>query len=157
MRARWVLFLILASIIIISGCGGELSAKDGDTVSVHYTLRLADGTVIQTSVGSDPYQFTIGSSGTISGFSQAVIGMKPGESKTVEIPADEAYGPYDEDLVYVVNRDDLPSDLELEVGQWYQAYSFTVIELSESTVTLDYNHPLAGKDLTFDIELVEIL
>jgi len=154
----------LASIIIISGCSGELSAKDGDTVSVHYKLRLADGTIFDTSVGSDPYQFIIGSGEAISGFSQAVIGMKPGESKTVEIPVDEAYGPYDEDLVDILNRDALPSDMELAVGQWYQAYdqydnliTFTILEISESTVTLDYNHPLAGKDLTFDIELVEIL
>lgn len=159
-----VLVLILASIVIISGCGGESIAKDGDTVKVHYTGRLADGTVFDTSEGSDPLQFTIGSGSVISGFDQAVIGMKPGESKTVEIPMEEAYGAYNDDLIEVVDRDEISPDVELEIGMELTVYNqgvpvatCTVIDLSDSTVTLDYNHSLAGKDLTFDIELVEIL
>lgn len=138
--------------------------KNGDTVRVHYTGRLADGKVFDTSIGSDPLQFTVGSGAVISGFDQAVVGMNVGESKTIEIPMKEAYGPYYNELVQEVNRSEIPANLELEVGQRLQAHSkdgqtviITVIEMSESTVKMDANHPLAGKDLTFDIELVQIL
>ncbi|MBE9514547.1 MAG: peptidylprolyl isomerase [Chloroflexi bacterium] len=153
---------------IACGGGGEeeegtAQAKDGDTVQVHYTLKLEDGTVFDTSIGGDPLQFTIGDGQLIPGFEQAVVGMSPGESKTVEIPADEAYGPYLEELVMVVDRDQLPEDLQPEVGQQLQIRQpdgqtilVKVIDVSESSVTLDANHPLAGEDLTFDIELVEI-
>jgi peptidylprolyl isomerase len=161
------LILVLVSIILISGCSsneGTSAAKEGSTVKVHYTGKLEDGTVFGTSIGSDPLEFTIGDGDVIPGFEQAVIGMKPGESKTVTIPAEEAYGPYDNDLVGEVARSELPEDIEPEVGMQLQGtlesgavIQYTVIAISESTVTLDANHPLAGKDLTFDIELVEIL
>ena len=146
------------------GLGSVVQAKSGDTVMIDYTGTLDDGEVFDSSVGKDPLKFTIGENQVIPGFEQAVIGMKIGESKTVKIPADEAYGPYREDMVLVVSRDKLPPDREPEIGQWLQlgqpggqAIPARVIDVSESTVTLDANHPRAGKDLTFEIEIVEIV
>lgn len=139
-------------------------AKIGDTVKVHYTGKLDDGTIFDSSANRDPLQFTIGESRIIPGFEQAVIGMNPGESKTTKIPADKAYGPRHKEMVVVVGREQIPADLEPEVGQQLQirqpdgrAIVVTVTDVSNSSVTLDANHPLAGKDLTFDIQLVEIV
>lgn len=138
--------------------------KIGDTVRVHYTGRLSDGTVFDTSAGRDPLQFTVGNNTVISGFDQAVVEMEPGDSKTIEIPMQEAYGPYHKELVQEISRNKVPPGLELNVGQQLSAKmqdgqiaTITVIKISDSTVTLDANHPLAGKDLTFDIEVVEIV
>ncbi len=138
--------------------------KIGDTVRVHYTGRLADGTVFDTSAGSNPLQFTIGRGMVISSFDQAVVGMEPGESKTIEIPVKDAYGPYHHELVQEVSRNKVPSNLDLKVGKQLSTQmqdghiaTLTVMKMSESTVTLDANHPLAGKDITFDIELVEVI
>ena len=137
--------------------------KNGDTVKVHYTGRLADGTVFDSSRERKALQFTIGSGMLIPGFDRAVVSMELGESKNVKIPMQDAYGPYCNELVQEVNRNDIPSGVELEVGQKLQAQNddgqtivIKVINISESTVTLDANHPLAGEDLTFDIELIEI-
>jgi peptidylprolyl isomerase len=139
-------------------------ANHGDTVKVHYTGKLKDGTVFDTSVDHDPLQFTIGEGQIISGFEQAVVGMNPGESKTIKVPTDEAYGPHREEMVLVVDRNQLPVDLIPEVGQQLQSSQpdgqtivVTVTDVSESSVKLDANHPLAGKDLIFDIQLVEII
>ena len=117
-----------------------------------------------TSSGSEPLDFTIGDGELIPDFEQAVVGMNPGESKTIEIPADRAYGPYYDDLLHVMDRDQLPEYIPPEVGVQFQLsqpdgqiFLITIIDVSESTVTLDANHPLAAKDLIFDIELVEIL
>jgi FKBP-type peptidyl-prolyl cis-trans isomerase 2 len=148
----------LASIIVISGCSGELSAKIGDIVKVHYTGTLANGTVFDSSYGGDPLEFTVGDGDLLSAFEQAVIGMKVGQSITVTIPAEHAYGL----IEYEVNRDQISTDLELEIGQqvYYHAYNYivcTVTAISETTVKLHNNHSLAGEDLTFEIELVEIL
>nr|HID13942.1 peptidylprolyl isomerase [Anaerolineae bacterium] len=139
-------------------------AKYGDTVRVHYTGKLEDGTVFDTSIDRDPLQFTIGEGQIIPGFEQAVVGMDPGESKTAKVPADEAYGPHLEEMVQVVDRNQFPVDLEPKVGDYLQirlADGRTIVvmvtDVSESSVTLDANHPLAGKDLTFDIRLVEIV
>jgi peptidylprolyl isomerase len=139
-------------------------AKPGDTVKVHYTGKLEDGTVFDTSTDSDPLQFTIGDGQIIPGFEQAVVGMNSGESKTIKVPVDEAYGPHREEMVLVVDRNQLPADLIPEVGQQLQnrqpdgqTIVVTVTDVSESSVTVDANHPLAGKDLTFDIQLVEIV
>lgn len=158
--------ILLTGIVLNSGCtGGEKikPAKTGDTVKVHYTGKLDDGTVFDTSNEREPLQFTIGEEQVIPGFEQAVIGMKPGESVTVKIPVDKAYGPYHEEWVIVVERDQFSADLEPEVGQRLQMTQadrriimVTVTDISESSVTLDANHPLAGKDLTFEIRLVEI-
>jgi FKBP-type peptidyl-prolyl cis-trans isomerase 2 len=138
-------------------------AKQGDTVKVHYTGRLCDDTVFDTSEGREPLEFTIGQQQVIAGFEQAVIGMDLGESRTSEIPADRAYGPRDEKLVMEVSRQRVPDDLELRVDDRLQVRRadgetlvVTVTDLSDTNVTLDGNHPLAGQDLVFDIRLVEI-
>ena len=138
-------------------------AKTGDTVHVNYTGKLADGTIFDTSRDRHPVQFTIGKGQLIAGFEQAVIGMNKGESKTVVIPADQAYGPRLEESVAAVDLKHLPADLKAEAGQRLEITQtddktilVTVVEVSEASMTLDANHPLAGKDLTFDIELVGI-
>lgn len=138
-------------------------AKTGDTVSVHYTGKLTDGTVFDSSAQREPLEFTIGERQVIAGFEQAVEGMAAGESKTVQIPPEEAYGPHQAELVFQVDRENLPTELDPEVGQRLafqrpdgQTVPLTVTEVSESGVTLDANHPLAGEELTFDLELVGI-
>jgi peptidylprolyl isomerase len=138
-------------------------AKEGDTVKVHYTGTLSDDTEFDSSRGGDPLEFTIGKNMVIPGFENGVRGMNVGESKKVSIPADEAYGPYNDNLVAVVPRSQVPPDMELEVGMPLQVRSAEgqvaraiVRELTDTEITLDLNHPLAGQDLTFQIELVEI-
>jgi peptidylprolyl isomerase len=138
-------------------------AKTGDTVKVHYTGKLEDNTIFDTSEGREPLQFTIGEGRLIPDFEQAVVGMKPGETKTINVPPERAYGPHLEEMVMVVNRQDIPEDLKPEVNQRLQvqqadgqACIVTVTSVSDSSVTLDGNHPLAGKQLTFDIQLAEI-
>ncbi|MDJ0949847.1 MAG: peptidylprolyl isomerase [Alphaproteobacteria bacterium] len=139
------------------------TAKTGDTVKVHYTGTLADGTEFDTSVGREPLEFTIGEGAIISGFEEAIVGMTLGENKSIEIGSAEAYGPRHEELVQVVEREALPAHLEPEVGMRLQATGpdnrelvLVITDVSDSSVTLDANHPLAGHDLTFSIELVEI-
>jgi peptidylprolyl isomerase len=139
-------------------------AKTGDTIAVEYTGKLDDGTVFDSSVGKDPLQFTLGTGAVIPGFEEAVIGMDTGDSKTVTIPAEEAYGEHNPDLVMVFERERIPPELTVEVGQQLQlqqdngrAVPVVVTDLSSSEVTLDANHPLAGEDLTFDIQLVAII
>ena len=155
--------ILLVGIMLIGGCVAG-AAKDGDTVRVHYTGRLADDTIFDSSVGSDPLEFTIGSEQVIPGFEQAVVGMKPGESKTITIPAEEAYGPRYKEWVFAVDRDQLPEDVEPQVGSILDlvimpnaVMTVIVIAVSETSVIVDANHPLAGQDLVFDIELVEIV
>ncbi|AFY78810.1 MAG: peptidylprolyl isomerase [Hydrococcus sp. C42_A2020_068] len=138
-------------------------AQPGDTVKVHYTGKLDDGTVFDSSATRDPLQFSIGEGKVIPGFEQAAIGMSPGDSKTVTIPAEQAYGSHRPELVMVVERQRMPADLSVEVGQQLeirqsngQVIPVIVTDVSESKVTLDANHPLAGQDLTFEIELVEV-
>jgi len=138
--------------------------KHGDTVKIHYTGKLEDGTIFDTSAKRDPLQFIIGAGQVVSGFEQAIVGMNPSESKTVKVPTDKAYGPHREEMVLVVDRNKIPKNLKLELGQELQIPQedgqktiVAVTNISESSVTLDANHPLAGKDLTFDIQLIEIL
>ncbi|QUY42210.1 peptidylprolyl isomerase [Acaryochloris marina] len=138
-------------------------AKVGDTVSIHYTGKLDDGSVFDSSLEREPLQFSIGGQQVIPGFEQAVIGMNPGDSKTETIVYDQAYGPRHEDMVVTVLREQIPSDFDLEVGQQLQIKNpegqvipVMVSEIIEDQVTLDGNHPLAGEDLTFEIELVSI-
>ena len=137
-------------------------AKSGDTVRVHYTGRLDDGVVFDSSNERKPMQFIIGKNRVISGLNETVKGMAVGESKTVRIMEDAAFGPRFKDAVKVINRNQCPVDVH--VGQNmamrnrdFQTTMVTVVDISESTVTLDTNHPLAGKDLTLEIELIEIL
>ncbi|NIS68689.1 MAG: peptidylprolyl isomerase [Proteobacteria bacterium] len=138
-------------------------AKHGDTVKVHYTGKLEDGTVFDSSENREPLEFTIGEGKIIPGFERAVIGMSPGESKTEKVPADQAFGPYREELVLEVDRKQIPADVELKVGKRLQfrhangrATQGLITDVSESKVTLDANHPLARSDLIFDIQFLEI-
>lgn len=139
-------------------------AKQGDTVNVHYTGKLEDGTVFDTSRSRHPLQFTIGKGQVIAGFEQAVIGMNAGESKITTIPVNQAYGQRRDDMIVTMRRDQLPPDLNPEIGQRLeltqmddQTILVTVMSKTDSTMTLDANHPLAGKELTFDIELIGIV
>jgi peptidylprolyl isomerase len=139
-------------------------AKSGDSVRVHYTGKFADGVVFDSSVGKDSLQFVIGAGQLIAGFDRAVVGMQPGEARTVTFGPEEGYGVQQEHLVFVVERHTLPAQLNPEVGERYQIrqgdgspLAVTVIAASPESITLDGNHPLAGRDLTFEIELVEIL
>lgn len=138
--------------------------KPGDTVKVHYTGKLEDGTVFDSSANREPLEFSVGAGGIIPGFESAVMGMAPGESKTTNIPPDQAYGDHNPERVVVVERQQIPADIPLAVGQQLQigqpdgqAIPVLVTEVSDNQVTLDANHPLAGENLIFDIELVEIL
>ena len=136
---------------------------EGNTVRVHYTGKLDDGTVFDSSVGGDPLEFTIGQGQMIPGFERGVVGMELGETRTLVIAADQAYGVHRPDGVFEVDRSEIPTTIPLEVGMQLQAngpggrpVSMTVAALSDDKVTMDANHPLAGKDLTFEIEVVEI-
>ncbi|PLX81255.1 MAG: peptidylprolyl isomerase [Desulfuromonas sp.] len=138
-------------------------AEPGDTVKVNYTGRLVDGTIFDTSEGKPPLHFIIGKKEVIPGFDEAVIGMVSGEQKSIEISCDKGYGPYHEKLAEEVSRDLLPDNLDLVVGGQLEVtredgaiMHFHIIELSETSVKLDANHPLAGKELRFDIEMLEV-
>jgi peptidylprolyl isomerase len=138
-------------------------AKPGDTVKIHYTGKLDDGTVFDSSANREPLEFTLSSGQVIPGFDQAVLGMSPGETKTEKIPMDQAYGPYREDMVVEVSRQQMPPELQPEVGQQLQVQQpngqvipVVITDVSDNSVTLDANHPLAGEDLTFEIQLVDI-
>ena len=138
-------------------------AKSGDTVKIHYTGTLDDGTEFDSSAGRDPLEFTVGSGQVIPGFDKAVEGMNVGESKSVNIPAEDAYGPHHEQMVQEVPRTALPDELEPEEGMALQAkgqdgqiINLTVTEVGDEAITVDANHPLAGKALNFDIELVDV-
>ena len=164
MKIRNVISLgiVLLSVMTIAGCDSA-EAKDGDTVRAHYTGTLDDGTVFDSSLDREPLEFTLGAGMMISGFEEAIIGMQVGQSKTVTIPADKAYGAHNADLVFLIDRDQLPQDLNPEVGQRLQMLQtdgstilVTVIAVFETEIAIDANHPLAGQDLTFEIELVEI-
>ena len=138
-------------------------ATEGNTVKVHYTGKLDDGTVFDSSEGREPLEFTIGQGQMIPGFERGVVGMEVGETRTLVIAADQAYGIHRPDGVFELDRSEIPTTIPLEVGMQLQAtgpggqpVTMTVAALSEDKVTMDANHPLAGKDLTFEIELVGI-
>lgn len=137
--------------------------KNGDTVRVHYHGKLTDGTTFDSSEGRDPLEFEVGSGSVIAGFDSGVTGMQVGEKKTINIPVDDAYGQKQEDLYMEFPIDRFPSDMKPEVGMQLnmsngEGQNFPVIisEVGPDTVILDANHPLAGENLTFDLELVEI-
>jgi peptidylprolyl isomerase len=139
-------------------------AKVDDTVKVHYTGKFEDGTVFDSSIERDPLEFTLGKKMVIPGFEAAATGMSPGETKTIKIPAEEAYGPRHEEMVMEVARASMPPEIQPEVGQILQIgqsqdqmLQVMVAEVTEESVILDANHPLAGRDLVFEIELVEIV
>lgn len=135
----------------------------GDTVSIHYTGSLSDGTTFDSSAGREPLRFTVGAGEIIPGLDKALVGMSVGETKTVVVPCDEAYGQHRPEARQPVPREQIPSHIPLDVGTQLQmqtpdgqALPVTVAEVTEDEVVLDANHPLAGKDLTFDIEIVEV-
>ena len=140
------------------------AAKKGDKVKVHYTGKLTDGTVFDDSLTREPLEFTIGDSDLIPGFDNALLGMNVNEWKTVTIAACDAYGLHRPEMVGIIDRKELPPDLVPVVGQQLQVsqdddriFVVTVTAFTDDTVTLDANHPLAGKDLVFEINLVEIV
>ena len=138
-------------------------AKSGDTVKIHYTGTLHDGSEFDSSAGREPLEFALGGGQVIAGFDNAVDGMSVGESKTVTIPPDEAYGDRHEQLVQEVPKTSLPDEMQPEVGMQLQTQSpdgqimnLVIADVADESITVDANHPLAGQALTFAIELVEI-
>ena len=137
--------------------------KEGDTVKVHYTGRLGDGSVFDTSAEREPLEFTVGAGTVIPGFEQAVLGLQPGESTDTTISPENAYGSRSDELVTNVNKEQLPEDMEVSIGQQLQVSMqngqtavVMVTDVTESFITIDANHPLAGQELTFSIEVVEV-
>ena len=137
--------------------------KSGDTVKVHYHGRLTDGSTFDSSEGRDPLEFQVGSGQVIKGFDEGVTGMEIGQKKTIQIPADEAYGQKNDEMIVQFPKANFPPDLNPEVGMQLtmtngsgQVIPVTILEVAEEHVVLDANHPLAGQELIFDIELVSI-
>lgn len=139
------------------------AVKSGDTVAIHYKGTLADGTQFDSSEGREPLSFVVGAGQIIPGLDAAMPGMEIGEKKTVNVPSEEAYGPVVPEMRQAVPREGIPDDIPLDPGTQLQMQTaegkplpVTVVEVDEKSVTLDANHPLAGRDLTFDVELVAI-
>ncbi len=139
-----------------------MPAKEGDTVKVHYKGKLEDGNVFDSSEGKEPIEFKLGEGKIIPGFEKAVSGMEKGEKKTVKVASDDAYGPVKEEAVVALDKKQLPPDIKPQKGQLLQMQKegqtivVNVTDVGEEKITIDANHPLAGKDLVFDLELVEI-
>lgn len=169
MKSNHVILVIslLAIVLLVPGCSAAddaAKAKTGDTVQVNYTGKLADGTVFDSSIGKQPLEVILGKGQVIPGFEKAILGMKVGDNKTVTISANDAYGPFRKELIFEVPKENLPAGAEPQVGQQLRGSKAdgstmiaTITRVSEKTVTLDGNVPLAGKDLTFEIGLVKIL
>ena len=137
--------------------------KDGDTVKVHYTGKLENGDVFDSSREREPFEFTLGNKAVIPGFEKGVIGMGVGDTKTIEILPEEAYGAKQDELVVEVQKTELPDDITPTIGQRLQIkqqdgnpFVVSITDLTEVSITLDANHPLAGYTLFFDVELVDI-
>ena len=138
-------------------------ANEGDEVQVHYTGKLEDGTIFDSSEDGEPLSFTIGENRVIPGFEEAVTGMEPGDTKTTEIDPEQAYGEHRDDMVMELDREQIPDDVEPDVGQQLQlrlengqTVPVLITALGEETVTIDANHPLAGRTLIFEIELIDV-
>ncbi|MBT3865723.1 peptidylprolyl isomerase [Candidatus Woesearchaeota archaeon] len=137
--------------------------EKGSKIKLHYKGTLEDGTVFDSSEGKDPLEFEVGAGAVIAGFDEGVIGMKKGEKKTINIPADKAYGQYDEKRMGEYPKANVPKDMELKVGAKMFLQSpdggvalATIKEIKDDVVVLDLNHPLAGKNLTFEVEIIEV-
>jgi FKBP-type peptidyl-prolyl cis-trans isomerase 2 len=137
--------------------------KNGDTIKVHYHGRLENGETFDSSEGREPLEFEVGSGMVIKGFDEGVMGMAVGDKKTLRIPVDDAYGPKNEEMIIEFPKDRFPDDMQAEVGMPLtmsdgsgQNFRVIIKEVKDDSVVLDANHPLAGEDLTFDLELVEI-
>ena len=162
-----VLILLLMTVLLIPGCSvadEAGKAKVGDTVQVNYTGKLADGSVFDSSIGKQPLEVVLGKGQVIPGFEKAILGMKVGDNKTVTISVNDAYGPSHKELIFEVPKENLPAGVAPQVGQQLRGTKAdgttmvaTITKISDKTVTLDGNVPLAGKDLTFEIGLVKIL
>jgi FKBP-type peptidyl-prolyl cis-trans isomerase 2 len=141
-----------------------MAVQSGDTIKIHYHGRLTDGTTFDSSEGRSPLEFTVGSGSVIKGFDDGVKGMSVGEKKTIEIPFAEAYGSEDPSMIVEFPVDRLPDDLKPEIGMQLnmnnnsgQQFPVVITGITEKNIILNANHPLAGKDLIFDLELVEIV
>lgn len=139
------------------------TVKAGDKIKVHYHGKLTSGETFDSSAGREPLQFEVGSGAVIKGFDEGVTGMTIGQKKTIQIPFMEAYGPHSPEMVIEMPKDRFPADMEISIGMPLQMsdgqgrqFQVSVTEIKETAVMLDANHPLAGKDLIFDLELVEI-
>ncbi len=137
--------------------------REGDRVQVHYTGKLQSGEVFDSSQGREPLDLTIGEGKIIPGFEQALLGMQTGDKKSFDLTPDQAFGERKDELVHVIQKEQIPSDIKLEIGmqlalegQQKEPIPAQVVDISESTVTLDTNHPLAGKDINFEVDVVEI-
>lgn len=140
------------------------AVKNGDTVKVHYQGRLTNGTMFDSSEGRAPLEFKVGAHMVIPGFENGVLDMKPGEKKTIHIPVEQAYGPKNDEMIMEFPKENIPAELNPEVGMELQmsnpegqVFQVKVAAIGSEFITLDANHPLAGEDLVFDLELVEIV
>ncbi len=139
-------------------------AQNGDTIRFHYVGRLDDGQVFGTTEDRAPLEMQLGQGGMIPGVEEALVGMEPGESKNVHLPVEQAYGPHRGELVAEFQKDQLPAEIEPQVGQQVQlrtkdgqAFPAQIVDVGEEAIKLDANHPLAGKPLDFELQLVEIV
>ena len=147
-------------------CGLEVfmsKAKNGDKIRIHYTGKLEDGNVFDNSIERQPLEFIVGDGEVMTGIDKGVIGMEPGDTKTIEIPPEEAFGPKRKELVIEVPKSELPNQITPTLGQRLKMHDpdgdhieLIITDINEETITLDANHPLAGHTLFFDLELVEI-
>lgn len=141
-----------------------VQVKSGDKIKVHYHGKLTNGETFDSSADREPLEFEVGSGNVIPGFDDGVTGMTVGEKKTINIPFSEAYGPQNPDMIIEMPKDRFPEDMQVEAGmplmmndQQGQQFQVTIVEIKDNAVMLDANHPLAGQDLIFDLELVEIV
>jgi len=164
---RTTLTIILTSLLLLTGCGRE--AKHGDIVTVHFTGKLADGKIFETTQGGEPRKVHIGANLILPAFEQALIGMKEGDKKSLRVKPEQAFGPRNEgqEMIQVIEKASLPHALDYRVGERFSAsitypdgskgtHAVVVTAVDDKTVTVDANHPLAGKDLNFEIELIAI-
>jgi peptidylprolyl isomerase len=159
-----VIALVALIVIVVFILPNPVVAAKGDNVSVYYTLMLEDGTLFDSNINGTPLAFTVGSTNIIQGFSTAIVGMKVNQEKTVDIPSDQAYGPYRSDRIRVVNRTGILANQTFTVGEYYTIHSsvdntnsmIRVLNVTPTTVTVDENSPLAGQNLTFMVQLVSL-
>jgi peptidylprolyl isomerase len=165
MKSKLVMALaLLTAFAVIMACSSKPVAETGDTVKVHYTGKLDDGTIFDSSEGQEPLEFKLGDAMVIPGFEKALIGMSVGDSATVTIPPDSAYGPYRDEMIGVVPKAQIQGAENLMVGQELQlpagpngeVFYARVLEVMQDSVKLDANHPLAGQTLNFAIRLVDV-
>jgi len=140
------------------------TVKEGDTIVIEYTGRLEDGTVFDSTSGKNPLEFTVGEGEVVAGLEKGVIGMAPGETKKIVIASEEGYGPHLKERVCALDRKRVPDNFQPEVGQQLQMYRAdglpivgTVVAVSDATLTMDYNHPLAGKTMIFETKVLAIV